>query len=1022
MAALTTCLADGYTPPQWPGDKCVRLPSGAVLLRLVERSRQSDIHGQRRLFSTTDAELSDLLKQAEEKLGVAPSAALSSDATGDVGEGEAAWRASIFGDLPCPEHAHNIVSRHRTELQKEVAAAKQLAANAPHGAVVAGAAAVAAPRGELSAVEKELAEQMSQLRAELPGAAEEDGEQLKARKLTARAEGTIAQLARDEAERAAEKADGQLRATLAALNVAKGAMKGKFESQLTELRDAQQALMDAREQIASAAAAEQAAAQLRLLLEVQQQMDRLAAEVQRLKSGGSSAATVTIKKNKEVVDKLAESGMRQFQKIEAAKKLKEEEEEKLEAAVAGGGDAAAAAAAKLKRQQTLRVKKQQEEEEHEAKLPAELKDFDPLSHMPNVREAFEPLNGPKGGYKASLDYKLFDAIKQATGRGNSVMGDKDVQKVMEDSKIKLSVAEAVVQKEIRKRAAEDGIVRTCDKVISAGAEFFVAVYEAAWNTVEMSEIDQLQVFQTKIKTLIGLATNEVKQEIEGDTVEQQIVSLFSCACMASGQFLELVEGVQKKRNTPPNVLSSIGQALGSFLPALSLPKQKQVQLKCSIRDEKLKRTSRVLEKVLLNRNDDEPAYTKKVCDLVRAMLQCPSMDTLNDVVDDFCELAASKKIVIVRVKDRLNNPAAGWRDVNINFYVMSDPQKHVCEVQICHATMVMAREGLHGHGVYNRVRNATELLEWFFRGPVDERSKGIIKLNSEGQSVESLATLGCSAGHLAEALVGSQKRPLIDTLLAELEKKNGPVGLPGLRADGVTAAHLKTAGFSAMELKKGGFALVDLKAARYGPAELRDAGYDEHDIHDLDEDQVRLFEARAEMLENERKLKRRLENELNQAREDLERRKEQEGLRAEELEGLRAEEAKLQEQLEEANKQVEEERAKLAQETADQKTELQKAEGRRQDDTQKLEEAARREAELKRELLAEKAKLARLEAQLAQLEAQPRHEPTQLQPESVAPAGKKKRGIVRRMMDFFSGKSPEVVDKTSTSELVVQAV
>ena len=874
-------------------------------------------------------------------------------------------------------------------------------------------------------MEKEVAEQMSQLRAGLPGAAEDDGEQLRVRKFTARAEGSKAQQARAEAEQAALQADAQLRATLASLNVAKGAMKGKFEGQLTALRDAQQAVMAARAEIASAAAAEQAAAQLRLLMEVKQQMDHLAAEVQRLKSGGtgSSAANVTtIEKNQQVVEKLAESGMRQFKKIEAADKLREEAEEKAAVAAAaaaaaiGGGDAKVAAAAELKRQQTLRVKQQQEEEEeHEAKLPEELKEFEPLSDTPIVRDAFEHLNGPNRGYKASLDYKLFDAIKQAAGRGNSVMGDKDVRKAMADSDHALRVATAVLQAEIRKRTELPGIIRTCDKVISAGAEFFVAVYEAAWNTIKMSEIDQLKAFQTKIDKLIGLATKEVKQEIEGDTVEQQIVSLFSRACGASDQFLELVEGVQKKRNTPTGLAQHL-------LGLLSKPKQ--VQLKCSIRDEKLKRTSRVLEKVLLNRDDAEPAYTKKVCDLVRAMFQCPSMDILNAVVDDFCELATSKKIVIVRVKDRLSNPSAGWRDVNINFYVMSDPQKHVCEVQICHATMVMAREGLHGHGVYNRVRNATELLEWFFRGPADMRSQGIIKLNREGQTVESLATSGCSAGHLAEALVGSQKRPLIEALLAELEKKGGPVGLPGLRADGVTAVHLKTAGFSAMELKEGGFALVDLKGARYGPAELRGAGYAEHDIHDLDEDQVRLFEARAAMLENERKLARRLENELNQAREDLERRKEQieqgeqsSREQAEELEGLRAEEAKLQEQLEEAKQERAQKLVDAQRVSADQKTELQKAEGRRRGDTQKLEEAARREAGLKSELLEEKAKLARLEAKLAQLEAQA----TQ-QPEAVAPGGKKKRGLVRRMMDFFGGKSPEVLEKTSTSSLVVQAV
>ena len=36
---------------------------------------------------------------------------------------------------------------------------------------------------------------------------------------------------------------------------------------------------------------------------------------------------------------------------------------------------------------------------------------------------------------------------------------------------------------------------------------------------------------------------------------------------------------------------------------------------------------------------------------------------------------------------------------------------HVCEVQICHKYLLQARNGLPGHVVYSRVRNAKELLE-----------------------------------------------------------------------------------------------------------------------------------------------------------------------------------------------------------------------------------------------------------------------------------------------------------------------
>ena len=41
---------------------------------------------------------------------------------------------------------------------------------------------------------------------------------------------------------------------------------------------------------------------------------------------------------------------------------------------------------------------------------------------------------------------------------------------------------------------------------------------------------------------------------------------------------------------------------------------------------------------------------------------------------------------------------------------MGDEGLHICELQVAHEQMLMARKGLPGHAVYNKVRNATELL------------------------------------------------------------------------------------------------------------------------------------------------------------------------------------------------------------------------------------------------------------------------------------------------------------------------
>ena len=87
-------------------------------------------------------------------------------------------------------------------------------------------------------------------------------------------------------------------------------------------------------------------------------------------------------------------------------------------------------------------------------------------------------------------------------------------------------------------------------------------------------------------------------------------------------------------------------------------------------------------------------------------------DTLEDIVDVVGRLEASTAFRIVRVKDRINHPPPSkWRDVMVNILLTGDDTRHVCELQLCLATMLTGREGLHGHTLYNRQRCADELLE-----------------------------------------------------------------------------------------------------------------------------------------------------------------------------------------------------------------------------------------------------------------------------------------------------------------------
>ena len=77
-------------------------------------------------------------------------------------------------------------------------------------------------------------------------------------------------------------------------------------------------------------------------------------------------------------------------------------------------------------------------------------------------------------------------------------------------------------------------------------------------------------------------------------------------------------------------------------------------------------------------------------------------------------LLASDSFRIVRVKDRANHVTSmNWMDVMVNVTLGGDGdhnRTHVCEIQIAHAKMLLARSGLGGHGPYNQMRAASEIL------------------------------------------------------------------------------------------------------------------------------------------------------------------------------------------------------------------------------------------------------------------------------------------------------------------------
>lgn len=69
-------------------------------------------------------------------------------------------------------------------------------------------------------------------------------------------------------------------------------------------------------------------------------------------------------------------------------------------------------------------------------------------------------------------------------------------------------------------------------------------------------------------------------------------------------------------------------------------------------------------------------------------------------------------ITVHRMKDRFSNPTSGgWRDCMLNVSFADDPNGVICEVQLIHNKLMLARKGMAGHNDYVAFRAALELQE-----------------------------------------------------------------------------------------------------------------------------------------------------------------------------------------------------------------------------------------------------------------------------------------------------------------------
>ena len=292
----------------------------------------------------------------------------------------------------------------------------------------------------------------------------------------------------------------------------------------------------------------------------------------------------------------------------------------------------------------------------EAKLPPELENFNVLKEEKNVAAALE-------------DKHFVQAQEAVQENPNDAAALAALQAVVAN-------AYKVYDSTIQARLQEVDLKFTCRKVILAGNEDFLGVYDNMWQMTVKADKDGCNKYQIALGSLTVPKNSTDQTTSDSATLYQHAAQIFA-------KYQTFVNGI----------VESVKDEIKVSLPS------------------KLKKMGRIIEKTILKRKDD-PGNVNKVCDIDRGMVLCDDMSQIASVVDYLQSQQEANVIVVTRVKDRFFKApsAGGWRDCMINFFFINDPNQHICELQLIHNQMMTARKGLPGHAVYNRVRNASELL------------------------------------------------------------------------------------------------------------------------------------------------------------------------------------------------------------------------------------------------------------------------------------------------------------------------
>ena len=309
------------------------------------------------------------------------------------------------------------------------------------------------------------------------------------------------------------------------------------------------------------------------------------------------------------------------------------------------------------------------------------------------------------------DDKVKEAAKSAQAAGAQAAlvkapDDETALRTLREAHRELSSA---YSEAVKRKAEMDDLFRKAADAVVAGGDSFRLIYTSVWGLVDkvgVSEQDDAKgegvlEFKKAVRECLDdalLKPTRSMVELQGMSDNRDAGEYMRNAAKVMVPFGEMVERVVEE-----------AQAAHGF-KVVSCKKPKV-----------LKKLERIVEKVALRPEKD--GCIAVVCDCVRMMVPVRKMVHIAHLLRAFCDHDSVKAIALalgvdrfelVRAKERFfDSPSAGgWRDLMLNFLIVVGGARQVCELQIVHDTMLSARAGLPGHAIYNRVRNASELVEY----------------------------------------------------------------------------------------------------------------------------------------------------------------------------------------------------------------------------------------------------------------------------------------------------------------------